>query len=114
MSDSRAANQWFKWGRRFVLFSTLALLALGSAAAQARVIYVNGRLPANPIPDGSTWATAWGTIGAALQEAGDGDEVWVAQGTYKEFVTLTNGVALYGGFAGTETDRDRSFTGWRL
>ena len=33
-----------------------------------------------------------------------GDQVWVAAGTYVGCITLKAGVALYGGFAGRETD----------
>jgi hypothetical protein len=111
LSDLPAGKCRTAWIWALAFISTALFLALGSATAQARVIYVNGQLQTDPIPDGATWATAWNTIGDALKEAGDGDEIWVAQGTYSEFVTLTNGVALYGGFAGTETDRDqRDFT----
>ncbi len=42
---------------------------------------------------------------AGLDAAVDGDEVWVAKGTYFERVKLKSGVALFGGFAGTENDR---------
>ncbi len=52
--------------------------------------------------DGLTWATAKQTVTAGLAAAVAGDEVWVARGTYVERITLVDGVALYGGFAGTE------------
>jgi hypothetical protein len=111
LSDLPAGKCRTAWIWALAFISTALFLALGSATAQARVIYVNGQLQTDPVPTGQTWATAWNTIGAALKDAVDGDEIWVAQGTYKEFVTITNGVALYGGFAGAETDRDqRNFT----
>lgn len=95
----------------FARLVVLCLLNAGLIAAEARVIYVNGSLQTDPVPTGQTWAMAWSTIGDAIKDAGDGDEIWVAQGTYKEFVVITNAVALYGGFAGTETNRDqRDFT----
>jgi hypothetical protein len=59
--------------------------------------------------DGLSWDTALLTVqaginaAAAMQPAG---EVWVAAGTYYETITLANGVAVYGGFAGAETARD--------
>ena len=49
---------------------------------------------------------AWGSacsLQAALDAAASGDQVWVAAGTYVENITMKIGVALYGGFAGTET-----------
>jgi len=35
-----------------------------------------------------------------------GDEIWVAGGVYREHVTISDGISLYGGFAGSETVRD--------
>jgi hypothetical protein len=57
-------------------------------------------------PDGASWASAYPTISRALFDASRGDEVWVAQGAYPETVTLVDGVAIYGGFAGGETVRE--------
>lgn len=63
--------------------------------------------------DGSSWVNA--AVGTDLQmtitAAATGDTVWVACGTYKPTTTTTrsvyfsmkNGVAIYGGFSGTET-----------
>jgi hypothetical protein len=71
-------------------------------------------------PDGVTngdcdsWANAC-TLQYALSQAVSGDEIWVkagvhypgAAGNRTATFTLKNGVALYGGFAGTETMRDQ-------
>ncbi|MGC1377093.1 MAG: choice-of-anchor Q domain-containing protein, partial [Anaerolineales bacterium] len=67
--------------------------------------------------DCASWATAC-TLQTALTNAGNGDEIWVAAGTHKPTTgadrTVTfqlKAVAVYGGFAGTETARDqRNFT----
>lgn len=67
--------------------------------------------------DGSSWTNALVNLQAAFSAATEGDEIWVAAGTYKPTAgtdrtatfTLKTGVAIYGGFLGTETslvDRD--------
>ena len=49
--------------------------------------------------DGLSWATAFATIGHALDVAKFGKKsVWVAKGVYKENLTMQNGVNVYGGF----------------
>ncbi len=53
--------------------------------------------------DGSSWTNAAPTITDGLSIANMGDQVWVEVGTYAENVTVPDGVALYGGFAGGET-----------
>ncbi len=63
--------------------------------------------------DGSSWTDAYTDLQSALSAASSGDEIWVAAGTYKPTTTtdrtisfiLKNGVAVYGGFAGTEMSR---------
>jgi len=63
--------------------------------------------------DCSSWANAC-TLQTALTSAVSGEEIWAAAGTYKPTAAadrsatfqLKNGVAVFGGFAGTETSRD--------
>lgn len=61
--------------------------------------------------DGISWATAFTHPQDALDIALDGDQVWVAQGIYgplhpagSEVVRLKSGVAVLGGFVGTESE----------
>ncbi|HEY3269050.1 MAG TPA: right-handed parallel beta-helix repeat-containing protein [Armatimonadota bacterium] len=84
----------------------VAPLVLAVGAARADVYYVSASSPAAS-PDGLSWPTAYRTIRDGLLEAVKGDEVWVMVGTYKERFTLKIGVGVYGGFAGTETQRDQ-------
>jgi predicted outer membrane repeat protein len=70
--------------------------------------------------DGESWATAYQTIGDALDDAGAAGEgeIWIADGTYtptsgtdrSASFQLVEGIALYGGFEGVDeterTDRD--------
>jgi hypothetical protein len=56
--------------------------------------------------DGLTWATAKRTVQAAINRARiGGGEVWVGSGTYMERIWVPAFVYLYGGFAGTESNR---------
>ncbi len=89
------------------------IVALSMATpATAAVRYVNASL-ASGANNGTTWADAYqgvGGIASALTASVSGDQIWVAAGTYKPtttttrtvFLTLKTGVALYGGFVGSE------------
>lgn len=58
--------------------------------------------------NGSSWANGFTDLQSALAKAVSGDEIWVAKGSYSpgalttSAFTLKSGVAIYGGFAGTE------------
>jgi hypothetical protein len=69
--------------------------------------------------DGRSWATAFQSLTNALSQAGAEDEIWVARGIYypaahaldrQAAFVLKDGVGVYGGFAGVETQRvDRNW-----
>jgi hypothetical protein len=64
--------------------------------------------------NGTSWTDAYTSLQTALARTTAGCEIWVAAATYKPGAagnndaafTLKEGVAIYGGFAGTEDDRD--------
>ncbi len=87
-----------------MLLAGWLLLALGAHAGTTH--YVNQNSPATA-PPYSSWATAAHTVQAALNVAASGSEVWVAAGTYEGTLMLASGVALYGGFAGSESSLDQ-------
>jgi len=74
-----------------------------------RRIYVNGASN-NAGQNGSDWNTPFKNLQAAIQIAGDGDTIWVAQSTYlptsdsnrEKYFQLNPGVVILGGFNGTE------------
>jgi hypothetical protein len=81
-------------------------------AAKATVYYVS---PSGNGSTGLTWANAFQTIQPALTAATVGDEIWVAQGTYEiqseeTQLVMKGGVNVYGGFAGTETNKSARST----
>lgn len=85
---------------------TIALTILLATVSEAGpVVYVAWDAP--PGGDGTSWATAFQTIGEALSAAGPPQEIWVKGGTYTETIVLVEGVSVYGGFAGTETERSQ-------
>ena len=59
--------------------------------------------------DGSSWEDAFLDLTEALSTADPGDQIWVAAGLYtppnaQSSFNLGDGIALYGGFAGGESD----------
>src|SRR5262249_6642077 len=87
----------------------LSLEMLEDRTVPSAVWYVNAAAAGRHT--GTSWADADTDLQAALASAQPGDQVWVAQGTYKPTggtdrtasFPLKEGVAVYGGFAGTET-----------
>jgi hypothetical protein len=97
----------------FIPVMVLLITLLNSQTARAAgVCYV--KASASGANNGTSWANAYTNLQSALG-ASTCTEVWVAAGTYKPTggtdrtlsFTLKNGVALYGGFAGTETQRSQ-------
>lgn len=69
------------------------------------VIYV--RPDGNNNNSGLSWTDAKATMQAGIDAADSGMEVWVAAGTYEENIELADGVAVYGGFSGSECCREQ-------
>jgi hypothetical protein len=75
------------------------------------LIYVKSN--AAGVNNGTSWVHAFTDLQVALAAASNGDEIWVAAGTYRPATgtdrnatfQLKNNVALYGGFTGNETSR---------
>lgn len=92
----------------FALPVVLVLLLL-AGPAHARTLYVNG---SSSPGDGSSWASPLTSLTDALDQAAPGDQIWVAQGIYLPTTDadraatfrLHEGVEIYGGFAGNETE----------
>ncbi len=91
----------------FVLFLILALPLTSAAPARAA-----GTRYAAPTAVGSGNCSSWAnacTLQTALTNAVSGDQIWVKKGvhypgtTRTDTFTLKSGVAVYGGFAGSET-----------
>jgi hypothetical protein len=104
--------------RRFsILFVATAFLCASEAHAAVWFVTQAG----SGDRSGSDWDNACGEaqLPAKIQSAATGDELWVAKGVYRPSTTgntsayfaLKTGVALYGGFGGTETDRSERNVG---
>lgn len=105
MQDARNSHSWHPHGLAF-----LALLVV-AAPGWSKVVHVN-KNTTGTVHNGASWGTAFITVQAGINAAAPADEIWVAASApaataYVENVTLKAGTALYGGFAGTETVRDR-------
>ncbi|KAA6438977.1 T9SS type A sorting domain-containing protein [Dyadobacter flavalbus] len=106
-------------------FRIVLLCLFPNLLSAAAIIYVNPA--ASGSNDGSSWDNAYTSLSTALASAMNGDEIWVKKGVYKPSTLfdangngvtepqeatfkIPSGVALYGGFAGTEVNRnDRNF-----
>ena len=102
--------------RRLVLPALVAVLTLLAApAVTAQTIYVDAS--ASGAGDGSSWTDAFTGLQAAIDAASPGDQIWVAEGVYRpdteapinpgirfEIDGPKDGIEIYGGFAGTETE----------
>lgn len=84
----------------------VCLFALGALTnnADATIRYV--KPTSSGTADGSSWANASADFQATINASSSGDEVWVAAGTYQLAYYYTfnmkAGVAIFGGFTGTE------------
>ena len=107
--------------KKIVITLTAILFITISTMTAQTTWYVDSASKAGN-PTGKSWANAFPLLQTALDSAIAGDQIWVAKGTYKPtkkaadtsnmgvvttdrdmtFV-LQSGVAIYGGFAGTET-----------
>lgn len=104
--------------KRTAGFTVICLLL--SQLSVAKIIYVSAS--ASGANDGTNWLNAYPCLHTALDSAAEYDEIWVATGIYKPIHSydygteiyrhfrLKSNVALYGGFAGTETTRQQRST----
>jgi hypothetical protein len=89
----------------------LPLLFLSLNLQAQSIFYVNQAVPGGQ-QNGASWTNAYSDLQQALALAKHGDEVWVAKGQYFPTASTNrnisfvwkNGVKLYGGFAGTESN----------
>jgi predicted outer membrane repeat protein len=94
-----------------LLFSLVTLVPAAPLRAAGAIYVVPGGAGAQT---GADWANAR-ELQAALTAATSGDQIWVKAGVYKPTIgadrsatfQLKSGVALYGGFAGTEASLDQ-------
>ncbi|MEM1093651.1 MAG: hypothetical protein AAGJ10_03530 [Bacteroidota bacterium] len=105
--------------RHFINALSLGIVAVMWAAgttAHADTIYVDA--DANGANNGTSWANAFTSLQSALAVATGSDEIWIAGGTYyptsgsSRTISFTitgdqDGLKIYGGFAGTETQRSQ-------
>jgi len=92
------------------LFFSFTFILVLVNSINAAVIFVDK--DASGISNGSSWSNAYTDLKIALAAASLGDELWVAEGTYKPSINdqalsfdIPSGVKVFGGFNGTENIR---------
>ncbi|MCP4711718.1 MAG: hypothetical protein GY869_24125, partial [Planctomycetes bacterium] len=102
---------------KIILAICICIAALMPQAAMAAIIYVDAGATTGT-NNGMSWENAYTDLQNALDDAASGDEIWVAQGTYRPTIQfnpddsrsatfqMKNGIGVYGGFNGTEENRD--------
>ncbi len=112
MMNTRPLAILYRFLTGLALVSVLSLGQVSQASAST-IIYVKYNAPGSN--NGTSWTNAYKSLQSALSATTSGDQIWVAAGTYKPTALrvsgvprsatfrLKNGVAIYGGFAGTET-----------
>lgn len=88
-----------------VVRALVFLFPLAQVALQAGQVFHVAQSASGAATNGSSWQTAFRAVQGGIDAAQPGDEIRVAAGVYKESVRLKEGVALIGGFAGTEINR---------
>lgn len=89
------------------IFSIIVITLFCYITGFSKTIYVNAAASGNN--NGNNWTNAYTNLQTALQNANNGDNIWVAAGTYipgsnrTDAFRMKNGVSLYGGFEGTES-----------
>ncbi len=102
---------------KIILLIFIWVAVLMPQTAMAAIIYVDAGVTSGA-NNGISWENAHTDLQSALDDAASGDEIWVAEGIYRPSVEhggegdryksfqMKNGVGIYGGFDGTEENRD--------
>lgn len=94
-----------RMARRYILLMVVTGLLPGPVTLASR-IYVDVTHTTGTF-NGTSWATAYSRVDQGLNAAVNGDSIWVAQGSYTApsgtSYIMKEGVAVFGGFAKTDT-----------
>lgn len=86
-------------------FSTMLLFLciVGTGLAEGCVKFVDGS--SSTVGNGTSWDSPFNNIQDAIDNAEEGDEVWVKQGSYHitSSIVVDKPIKLYGKFTGSET-----------
>ncbi|MEM8526051.1 MAG: hypothetical protein AAGG68_15540, partial [Bacteroidota bacterium] len=107
---------------KHLVFTIFSIFLLNITISNAAIIYVDANNSVNG--DGSSWLSTLQNLQAAIDLADEGDEIWVATGTYyptklvdldqnavlddrEATFHITKNIKIYGGFMNGDTFNDR-------
>jgi len=108
-TTATAGTTYYYWVKAKNEYGTSGFSTPDTGYRQGSTWYVDVDVDVDSSGNGTSWSEAFETIQEAIDAASEGHEIWVKMGTYSltSQINVNKAIDIYGGFAGTETQRDQ-------